>query len=112
MKKVFAIPTQHDKLCAHFGHCEKFTIVETEENKVTEKKFLAPPMHEPGAYPKFLAEHGVHVIIAGGMGQKAQSLFSENNIEVVFGVDAAEPTALVEKYLLNDLESGNNKCDH
>ena len=32
MKKKFAIPTLNEKLTAHFGHCEKFAIVDVEEN--------------------------------------------------------------------------------
>jgi len=51
-------------------------------------------------------------IVCPHLGQKAQTLFAQNNIEVVFGVDADEPTALVEKYISNDLESGSNQCDH
>ena len=112
MKKLFAVPTQNGKLCAHFGHCEKFAIVETEDNKVIKEEFLTPPVHQPGVYPQFLAEHGVSVIISGGMGQKAQHLFTQNNIEVCMGVNAESPSKLVEQYLNNQLQTGDNLCDH
>lgn len=112
MKKLFAVPTQNGKLCAHFGHCEKFAIVETDEGKITKDEFIAPPVHQPGVYPKFLADMGVSTIIAGGMGQQAQNLFAENNIEVFIGVDSEEPMKLVETYLNNELKDGNNLCDH
>ncbi len=39
MKKLFAVPTENSKLCAHFGHCDKFAIVETEDNKVIKEEF-------------------------------------------------------------------------
>lgn len=112
MKKLFAIPTVHGELTQHFGHCEKFAIVETEDNKVLKEETLTPPVHEPGAYPKFLADHGVEVIIAGGMGQKAQTLFAQNNIAVCVGVPANTPRNLVEQYLKQELVTGQNLCDH
>ena len=108
----FAIPTQFGKLCDHFGHCEKFAIVETQNNDIVKESYLEPPVHQPGAYPKFLAEHGVNLIIAGGMGNRAQSLFQQNNIEVCVGVNPAEPAELVKAYLKDNLATGNNLCDH
>jgi len=112
MKKLVAIPTENGKLCAHFGHCEKFAIVETEDNKVVKEELLTPPVHQPGVYPQFLAQHGVGVIISGGMGQKAQQLFAQNNIDVCIGVNAESPAKLVEQYLNRSLKTGENLCDH
>jgi len=112
MTKLFAIPTEQGKLCAHFGHCEKFAIVETENQKIIKEEHVNPPVHEPGVYPQFLAQQGVSVIISGGMGQKAQQLFSQNNIEVCVGVNSASPTDLVQQYLDNQLQTGQNLCDH
>jgi len=112
MKKLFAIPTENGRLCAHFGHCEKFAIVETEDYRVVNESWLTPPVHQPGVYPRFLAEQGVHVIISGGMGQRAIQLFAENNVEVYMGVNSESPVKLVEQYLKNQLQSGDNLCDH
>jgi predicted Fe-Mo cluster-binding NifX family protein len=112
MKKLFAIPTQDGKLCAHFGHCENFAIVETEDDKVIREVTLIPPVHQPGVYPKFLAEKGVNVIISGGMGQRAVDLFTQNNIEVCMGVNADSPAKLVEQYISGQLRTGDNLCDH
>jgi len=112
MKKIFAIPTENGKLCAHFGHCDQFAIVKTFENKISGEEFVTPPVHQPGVYPSFLAKQGVDVIISGGMGQKAQDLFAQNNIEVHMGVQADSPAQLVENYLTDQLETGQNMCDH
>lgn len=112
MKKLFAVPTENGTLCAHFGHCEKFAIVETEDKKIIGENYLTPPSHEPGVYPQFLAEHGVSVIISGGMGQRAQQLFAQNKIEVCVGVNADTPQKLVEQYLKSELHTGQNLCDH
>lgn len=112
MKKVFAVPTQSGMLSSHFGHCETFTLIETEDNAIVKESAVEPPAHQPGVYPKFLAEQGVNVIIAGGMGYNAQQLFAQNNIEVCIGVAEATPKALVEQYLQSVLKTGENLCDH
>ena len=112
MKKRFAVPTIDQKLCAHFGHCEKFAIVDTEDSQVTGVSFMDPPIHQPGTYPRFLAEQGVSTIISGGMGIKAQDIFRANNIEVYMGIDSDVPHKLVEAYLNNQLQAGENLCDH
>lgn len=107
-----AVPTFNDQLTTHFGHCEKFAIVSVQDNKILGSEFISPPVHQPGVYPRFLADLGVKVIIAGGMGQKAQDLFTQNNIEVYMGVSAGSPTDLVEKYINNNLDTGENQCTH
>ena len=112
MTKLFAVPTEQGKLCAHFGHCEKFAIVEVDDQKIVKEEYISPPVHQPGVYPAFLAGQGVSVIISGGMGQKAQDLFTQNNIQVCIGVDSGSPTDLVDKYLKNQLQTGQNLCDH
>ncbi|MQY78753.1 MAG: ATPase [Bacteroidetes bacterium] len=112
MNKLFAIPTIDNKLCPHFGHCEKFAIVETKDNSIINVNYVTPPVHQLGSYPKFLANQGVSTIISGGMGVKAQDLFTQNNIEVCVGINADSPQNLVEQYLAGQLQTGQNLCDH
>jgi predicted Fe-Mo cluster-binding NifX family protein len=111
MKKKYAVPTQNRKLCAHFGHCENFAVLEVEDGAIVKEEYLTPPAHQPGSYPAFLASRGVNTIIAGGMGAMAQNLFAQNGIEVVMGVGSEEPSALVVRHLQKELESGQNLCD-
>ncbi|MDD2478863.1 MAG: NifB/NifX family molybdenum-iron cluster-binding protein [Victivallaceae bacterium] len=109
-----AIPLAEGKLCMHFGHCEQFALldVDAEAKKITGKTLVTPPPHEPGLLPKWLGEQNVTVIIAGGMGQRAQALFQERNISVVVGAGANEPENLVMEYLAGTLTTGANFCDH
>lgn len=109
---VFAVPTAEGKLCAHFGHCDQFALIETEEGKIKSKTMHTPPPHEPGVLPKWLHEMGAHIIIAGGMGSRAQQLFVENGIKVVTGASADTPESLVRQYLSDNLVTGANVCDH
>jgi len=98
----------------HFGHCEQFMIVDvdTEVKKILGKTMLTPPPHEPGVLPKWLHEQGANVIIAGGMGQRAQQLFAQNDIQVIVGAPAEDPENLVNSFLQENLVSGTNLCDH
>jgi len=109
-----AIPTVQDKLCMHFGHCETFVIVDVDDESktITGKEQATPPPHEPGVLPKWLQEKGVNVIIAGGMGMRAQQLFSQYAIEVVVGAPAEHPQTVVLEWLKGTLVTGDNVCGH
>ena len=109
-----AIPLADGRLCMHFGHCEQFALVEADEatKEVGETTLLTPPPHEPGVLPRWLGEQGANVIIAGGMGMRAQQLFSQNNIAVVVGAPAEQPEQLATAYLSGTLKTGDNVCDH
>jgi ATP-binding protein involved in chromosome partitioning len=109
---IFAVPVAGGKLSAHFGHCEQFALIETENGEIKGKSMHVPPPHEPGVLPKWLHDKGAHVIIAGGMGTRAQQLFNENGIKVVIGAQSDVPEVLVHQYLSNNLMTGENICDH
>jgi ATP-binding protein involved in chromosome partitioning len=109
-----AIPVANEQLCMHFGHCETFAVLTVDEKTktITGRQNLVPPPHEPGVLPRWLGEQKVNVIIAGGMGQRAQQLFAEQNIAVVVGAPAGSPEDLAKSYLAGTLQSGANACDH
>ncbi|MFZ4395053.1 MAG: iron-sulfur cluster carrier protein MrpORP [Kiritimatiellia bacterium] len=109
-----AIPIAEGKLCMHFGHCDQFALLDIDEKtkKITNKQMLTPPPHEPGVLPRWLHEQGATVIIAGGMGSRAQNLFAESRIKVVVGAPSEAPEQLVAQYLAGSLVSGANVCDH
>ena len=109
-----AIPVVEGRLSAHFGHCEEFAILEADQKskEVVNKSLHPAPPHEPGMLPRWLHELGADVIIAGGMGQRAQQLFSQNGIAVVVGAPAETPEQLASKFLSGTLDAGQNLCDH
>jgi len=109
-----AIPTADGRLCMHFGHCERFALVEVDEasKAITGTEYLTPPPHEPGVLPRWLHEQGADLIISGGMGMRAQRLFAQNGIEVVVGAPAGRPEEIVSAYLSGVLQTGENVCEH
>jgi len=110
----YAVPVSRGGLSAHFGHCEHFALIDVdEEKKEILKKELAPsPGHEPGLLPQWLAEQEVSVVIASGMGSRAQSLFEQNRIKVVIGALESDPEKAVQNYLNGSLATEDNICDH
>ena len=113
-KMRIAVPLAQGKLSLHFGHCDQCAIFDIDENvkRLINREDATPPGHEPGVLPRWLHENNVSVIIAGGMGQRAQQLFAQNNIKVVIGASGQSPEELVSAYLENTLETGDNICDH
>jgi len=109
-----AIPLADGKLTMHFGHCASLALIDVDlaGKTILKRSDVIPPPHEPGLLPPWLAERGVNMIIAGGMGQRAQGLFAAQDIQVFVGAAADTPEALVGHYLAGTLQTGANACDH
>ncbi len=109
-----AIPCEDERVAAHFGHAPQFALIDVDEQTkaVGEVGFVTPPPHEPGLLPRWLAEQGATVVLAGGMGGRAQDLFEQAGIAVVIGVQQPDPKQAAEAYVQGTLASGTNPCDH
>jgi ATP-binding protein involved in chromosome partitioning len=59
-----AIPMAEDKLCLHFGHCERFALLDVDltGRKIISRADAVPPPHEPGVLPRWLAEQKVEML--------------------------------------------------
>lgn len=110
----YAVPVSGGVLSPHFGHCEQFVLFEIDEQgkEITGKELVPPPKHQPGLLPGWLAERGVSVVIAGGMGPRAVELFRQKGIRVVIGALESDPEKAVLNHLNGSLATGDNICDH
>jgi len=110
----YAVPVSGGMVSTHFGHCEQFALfdVDEERREITGKELIPSPGHQPGLLPEWLAEQGVSMVIAGGMGSRAQSLFNQNHIGVVIGALEGDPEKAVLNYLNGTLATEDNICDH
>ncbi len=109
----FAVPTVDGKLCMHFGHCQKFAIIDVNNaNEILSEEYIDPPAHEPGVLPGWISGLGVNCVIVGGMGQRAQQLFMAKNVKVVTGAMDEDPKEIVKHFLNDSLQTGPNACDH
>ena len=95
------------QLSEHFGHCEVFTLVTVDGSRVEDVKVLPNPPHEHNGCMgpvNFLAQNGVRVLIAEGMGMRPLMGFNEVGIMVLHNGGARSVregvTALSEGRLL------------
>ena len=110
----YAVPVSGGVVSPHFGHCEHFALFDVDEarKEITGKKLIPSSGHQPGLLPEWLAEQGVSVVIASGMGSRAQNLFRENCINVAINVLESDPEKAVLSYLGDTLKIGDDVCDH
>jgi predicted Fe-Mo cluster-binding NifX family protein len=110
----FAVPVTDDKVSPHFGHSSHFALFDVDEatKMIVRREVIPSPGHQPGFLPAWLAEQGVSVVIASGMGSRARAIFNENHIEVVIGALGDDPEKVVLDYVKGELTTGDNICDH
>ncbi|KUK99371.1 MAG: Dinitrogenase iron-molybdenum cofactor biosynthesis protein [Parcubacteria bacterium 32_520] len=104
-----AISTETGFVSAHFGRCPTFTIAEIEKGKILKVEEINNPGHHPGFLPDVLAERGVNYIICGGMGNRAQMLFAEKEINPIIGV-TGKIDEIIEKFARGKLKGGESLC--
>ncbi len=109
-----AIPLSGGRLSQHFGHSEEFLFVDAdlEQKRILGRSVKTPPEHAPGVLPRWLAEQGVNVVIASGMGEHARDILTASAMQVLTGVAAVDPEVLVTDFMNARLEVGANQCDH
>lgn len=109
-----ALPTAQGQVCPHFGHCESFALVDVdpETRTIRSTTFAQPPAHAPGVLPQWLAQQGANLVIAGGMGRRAQAYFQEFGIPVLVGAAVGPPEEVVQAHLDGTLQLTDNICDH
>lgn len=109
---VVAIPSIHPgglnaPLGAHFGHCDLYTLVEVVDGQVHNVKTLPNVPHQQGgcmAPVNHLAQNGVQILIAGGMGMRPLMGFNQVGIDVFYGADAQTVGDAVEAFLSDSLQ--------
>ncbi|MEN8614272.1 NifB/NifX family molybdenum-iron cluster-binding protein [Dehalogenimonas sp. THU2] len=109
----YAIPVYGGRLSAHFGQSSEFMLIDVDEKgTLSNKETIAVTPHNCGGNPKILADKGVKVVLAGGMGMGPRIAFERQNIQVVLGVVEPDPEQAVIGHFNRTLVSGQNVCSH
>jgi len=98
------------EVCAHFGQCSHFLIVETDGKKITGSKVVPNNAQHGGGGCQAVGEilkYGVTHVIAGGMGMGAQNKFAAANVPI-FGCSGKAEDAV--KALLESSLGGIDPC--
>ncbi len=81
------------RVSGHFGHCDRYTLVEIDPDGIKTVEVMDNPPHQEGgclAPVRLLADRGVTKLLAGGMGRRPLLGFHQAGIEVFFAGD--QPT--------------------
>ena len=95
----------------HFGRCPYYVLVDLDGREVSQVSAVENPYyghHQPGQVPGFIDSQGVDVMLAGGMGRRAISIFQQYGIQAVTGAAGSVRHAL-EQYLGGTLQ-GAQPC--
>ena len=104
-----AIANDNGNVGQHFGHCERFTVFEVENDKIISNSILNSPKHEHGIMPQFLFDNGLNVVIVGGMGEGAKNKLNVFNINYFVGINSTVDEA-IDLFLNNELKSDDKAC--
>jgi predicted Fe-Mo cluster-binding NifX family protein len=107
-----AIPANGKVVSDHFGHCALFKVFDVENNLVVNQTGIENPgNHKPGVLPQLLKDNEIELVIAGGIGQKAVSMFNEMGIKVISGASGTVEKVM-EQFIAGNLKDGGNICSH
>jgi predicted Fe-Mo cluster-binding NifX family protein len=101
----------------HFGRCPYYVLVDLDGRKVRSANTVENPYHghhQPKQVPGFIKSQGADVMLAGGMGWRAITLFQQYGIEAVTGASGTVRDAL-EQYLggtLHGAQPCRESVDH
>jgi predicted Fe-Mo cluster-binding NifX family protein len=111
MKAVIAVPSSppgglEADIGQHFGHCDLYTLVTIAEGRIEAVNVIPAIPHEHGgcmAPVQYLAQNGVHGLIAGHMGMRPLMGFAQMGIDVFQGGDARTVGEAVQSLLSGQL---------
>ena len=107
-----AVTYENGAVFQHFGHCENFKIYEVEADEVKAAEVVSAVGSGHGALAGFLKNHGVDVLICGGIGGGARTALAEAGIELYPGV-SGDADESVKALLAGKLDfNPDTVCSH
>lgn len=114
MRKI-ALPLNLDNtIDGHFGHCKYYNIYSvSDEGEIIEKEKIQGPegCGCKSNIAQVLAEKGVSMMLAGGIGNGAVNVLKQVGIDVVRGC-SGDADQLIAEYLRGELKDSGINCSH
>jgi predicted Fe-Mo cluster-binding NifX family protein len=108
-----AVPvTANGQIDGHFGHCEFYSLYTiSDKNEITDKQIINS---EPGCGCKSniastLAENGVTIMLAGGIGGGAINVLNSAGIEVLRGC-SGNAEEVVKQFVAGMVKDSGESC--
>jgi predicted Fe-Mo cluster-binding NifX family protein len=98
-------------VASHFGRSEVFTVIDTEDDRIINRRDVPNSGHDAGCLPRIFEDQQISVVITGGLGERARSRLSERNIQLITGIRGRVDDA-IDKYFRGELSSLEEICDH
>lgn len=98
-----AVTCDGNEVFQHFGRTPEFCIYTVEAGKVAGMEKMQTPAEGHGALVGFLKEHGVNVLICGGIGGGAVNRLREAGIAIYAGA-SGDVEQQVKSYLTGQLQ--------
>jgi len=98
----------------HFGHCDSYDVFSvTEENKIAGIENIKSPQGCgcKSNIAQVLAQSGVTVMLAGGIGNGAINVLNTNGIAVIKGCSGLAQL-VVKQYLAGEISDSGEVCQH
>ena len=117
MNTMIAIPSSlpgglEAQLGAHFGHCELYTLVTVDNGEVKGVDVVPNVPHQQKgcmAPVNYLAQKGVNIMIAGGMGMRPFMGFNQAGIDVYYADGAQTVGEAVSSMMAGRLPQFNKE---
>lgn len=109
-----AIPTRHQMVDDHFGHCEYYTIFTIDDHQqiiCTETEASPEGCGCKSNIASVLEEKGVTLMLAGNMGEGAKKTLESHHIQVIRGCSGSIET-VVSKWLQGKITDSGETCRH
>jgi len=84
----------NDMVGEHFGRVPTYTVYDTETAKVTVMENTSGHAGGSGYPAQILADAGINVMVCGGLGRRAISMFEESGVMVYIGASGTAGKAL------------------
>lgn len=106
-----AVPTVGNQIDQHFGHCEKYSIFTINDKTIVAEEYMDSPAGCgcKSNMASVLAENGVKILIAGGIGNGAVNVLANNGIKTIKGASGTVRDA-VELFLQGELVDSGDVC--
>ena len=84
-----AVTYENGQIFQHFGHCQQFKVYEVEGTQILSSKVIDANGSGHGALAGFLQQHGVNVLICGGIGGGARTALAQAGIQLYPGASGS-----------------------
>ena len=98
-----AVTYENGQIFQHFGHCENFKVYEIDGGAIVSSQVINAMGSGHGALAGFLQQHGVEVLICGGIGGGARVALAQAGIQLYPGV-VGDADAAVNALLAGNLD--------